>query len=84
MRVNARLDEAHTRKLDEICRRTGHSRTAVLLAAIDHYHAQQTQEHRQAASILKQNAFIGCGEADPDLARHYKRELTGSLTQKVR
>ncbi|TVP83305.1 MAG: CopG family transcriptional regulator [Thioalkalivibrio sp.] len=84
MRVNARLDEAHTRKLDEICRRTGHSRTAVLRAAIDHYYAQQTQEPRQPAAILKQNAFIGCGEADSELARNYKRELTESLTEKVR
>ena len=46
MRVNARLDEAHARKLDELCRRTGGSRTQVLRAAIDRFE-QQASEHVQ-------------------------------------
>lgn len=83
MRVNARLDDAHTRKLDELCQRTGRSRTDVLRAAIDHYHAQQVLEPPPTAAILAEHGFIGCGEGDPDLAQDYKRQIAVSLRQKA-
>ncbi|MFZ1538770.1 MAG: ribbon-helix-helix domain-containing protein [Chromatiaceae bacterium] len=83
MRVNARLDEAHARKLDELCQRTGGSRTEVLRAAIDRYYTQEAAEPRCAADILRQNAFIGCGDTTPELARDYKQGLSESLANKT-
>ncbi|MBK1733336.1 ribbon-helix-helix domain-containing protein [Thiococcus pfennigii] len=83
MRVNARLDDAHARKLDELCRRTGRSRTDVLRVAIDRYYAQETGEPRRAADILRRNAFIGCGTAAPELSRDYKQQLAESLADKT-
>lgn len=83
MRVNARLDEAHARKLDELCQRTGGSRTEVLRAAIDRYYAQEAAEPRRVADILRQNAFIGCGDTEAELASDYKQRLTESLTNKT-
>jgi len=82
MRVNARLDEVHTRKLDELCQRTGQSRTNVLRAALDHYYAQETMAPSQTTDILKKNAFIGCAEAEPELASDYKHQLAESLSKK--
>ncbi|UHD15506.1 ribbon-helix-helix domain-containing protein [Thiocapsa bogorovii] len=83
MRVNARLDDARARKLDELCRRTGRSRTDVLRAAIDRYYAQEAVEPPCPADILRRNAFIGCGEADTELSRDYKQHLTESLAKKT-
>ncbi|NCA90401.1 MAG: CopG family transcriptional regulator [Gammaproteobacteria bacterium] len=83
MRVNARLDDAHARKLDELCQRTGCSRTEVLRAAIDRYYSEEATEPRSAADILRENAFIGCGDADPELAREYKQRLTECLANKT-
>ena len=35
------------------------------------------------ADILRQNAFIGCGDTEAELASDYKQRLTESLTNKT-
>jgi predicted transcriptional regulator len=82
MRVNARLDDDHARKLDELCRRTGSSRTTVLRTAIERYYAEITAAPRRAAEILNQTGFVGCSEADAELASDYKAHLSDSLATK--
>jgi len=55
----------------------------VLRAAIDRYYRQETAEPRRAADILRHNAFIGCGDTAPELARDYKQRLTEALATKT-
>lgn len=79
MRVNARLDEARTAKLAELQALTRQSASDVLKQAIDCLHRERTADARKQLDGLLSSDFVGCAEAPPDLAEHYKRHLTDSL-----
>jgi hypothetical protein len=83
VRVNARLDEAHSEKLEELCRRTGRTRTDVLKAAIDRYYAEVSGQPANAADVLARSGFVGCAAADSELASDYKGLLAKTLKRKT-
>ncbi|WP_295438147.1 ribbon-helix-helix protein, CopG family [uncultured Thiodictyon sp.] len=82
MRINARLDEDQARKVDYLRERTGQSVTDVIRAAIERYHAQISAQRERPAAVLARTGFVGCGEADANLSRDYKRLLAESLDVK--
>ena len=83
-RINARIDEALERQLEEIRAITSESTTEVLRSAIALYRASLGERGRRAADILAANGFIGSGVGRADLSTTYKRELTRSLAAKTR
>ena len=82
MRINARLDESHARKLELLRRRTGHRVSDLIKEAIDLYYEEVQATPERPADALAKAGFIGCGEADPVLSENYKQLLTDSLAAK--
>jgi hypothetical protein len=74
MRINARLDENHARKLNYLLETTHSSTSEIITRAIDVYYEQIKQSRPEAANILQASGFIGCGEAPPELAENYQAE----------
>jgi len=83
-RINARIDDALARELEEIRAITSESTTEVLRSAIALYRASLEGRGRRAAEILFATGFIGSGDGPTDLSSTYKGELTKSLEQKMR
>ena len=83
-RINARIDDALARELDEIRAITSESTTEVLRSAIALYRASLGERGRRAADVLAATGFIGSGSGRADLSTTYKSELTRSLDAKVR
>lgn len=79
MRINARLDESRSRKLEYLARATRQGTTEIVKQAIDVYYEQMTTRRGKPAEILAAVGFVGCGEASPDLATDYKAELRDVL-----
>lgn len=82
MRINARLDENHARKLNYLLEATHSSTSEIIKQAIDIYYEHVRQSRPEAADILQTSGFIGCGEASPDLAENYKEALKEVLGSK--
>lgn len=75
-RVNARLDAASAKRLDEIRARTHASVTQVLVRAIERYaESLAAEQPRSAYEIFQETGFVGCAEAEPDLASDVKAHL---------
>jgi hypothetical protein len=72
MRINARLDDDHARKLEFLPLRTGARTSDIIKDAIDLYYREMKQPASDAARVLRDTDFIGCGEAESDLSTHYK------------
>ena len=82
MRINASLDENHARKLNYLLEVTRSSTVEIIKWAIDFYYEQVRQSRPEAAHILQESGFLGCGEASPELAENYNEELKGLLGSK--
>lgn len=82
MRINARLDEDHSRKLSWLSERTGQGVTAVIKEAIDLYYRQAQEQQANALEILSATGFVGGAEADPNLSTDYKVDLRRALDAK--
>ncbi len=82
MRINARLDEARSRKLVYLTRTTHRCTSDVIKRAIDVYYEQVKHAQLNPEEILKRTGFIGCGEAANTLSEHYKEALSESLSSK--
>ncbi len=75
MRINARLDETRTQKLEYLLEATDSGISEVVRQAIDVYY-EQVQERRPGAfEILSATGFIGSGEGPEDLSETYQRQL---------
>jgi hypothetical protein len=75
-RVNARLDAASARRLDEIRSRTNASVTQVLVTAIQRYRDALAEEGApRAYEVFREKGFIGCAEGPVDLASDVKGHL---------
>ena len=72
MRINVRLDDNRSQKLDFLARATHLSTSEIVKQAIDLYYEQ----------VMSASAFIGCGEAAPDLSDRYKEEVLSFVTAK--
>ncbi len=82
LRINARLDESHSRKLDYLKRVTGSGISKVIKRAIDTYYERVKTTKGDPAGLLHRAGFIGCAEEPTDLSEHYKEELAGMLVKK--
>ena len=83
MRVNARLDEEQTGRLDELSRRTGLSRSDVLREAVRRYYETVVgREGGSTAAALLASGFVGCAEGPGDLSTRYKDDLAELLAAK--
>lgn len=79
MRINARLDNDQSRKLEFLVQKTGTNITQVIRDAIEAYFKQLTTQAESAEPVLRQNGFIGCAEADEELSLRYKETFGKSL-----
>lgn len=82
MRINARLDDDHSDKVQYLINTQNTSISAVLKHAIDLYYDQARSNEYSAKQGLSDTGFIGVGEADEDLSTHYKRHLATGLADK--
>ncbi|MFQ5547835.1 MAG: CopG family transcriptional regulator [Woeseia sp.] len=82
MRINARLDEDHRRKLEYLVRSTGSRVSDIVKQAIDLLYANAKQAKGRARALLTRSGFVGCGEASEDLSLTYKDELKESMRAK--
>lgn len=82
MRISARLDEDHARKLSSLASATHQGTTEILKAAIDVYYQQIVASRPRPAEILQAAGFVGCADGLPNLSETYKEELLPSLAAK--
>jgi len=82
MRINARLDDSRSQKLDFLARATHLSTSEIVKQAIDLYYEQVKSARPRPAEALSASGFIGCGEASPDLSDRYKEEVLSFVTAK--
>jgi hypothetical protein len=82
MRINARLDESRSQKLDFLSRATHLSTSEIVKQAIDLYYEQVKSQRPRPAEVLSASGFIGCGEASPDLSKRYKEEVRSIVEAK--
>lgn len=75
MRINARLDEVHSKKLEYLQDATQGGVSDVIKQAIDLFYQKVRAERSNASAMLRRAGFIGCGEASADLSETYKEEL---------
>lgn len=82
-RINARIDEALGRQLEELRRRSGQTLTEILEAALRAWTRERLEARPSAAQIFVSTGFVGSGEGPRDLARNSKKHLTESLEKKA-
>lgn len=82
MRINARLDEVRTRKLQYLRNVMQTGISEVVKQAIDLCYDKVKETHPSPAQLLQSTGFVGCGEASPHLSEAYKGELKEILKQK--
>lgn len=73
MRVNARLDEEHVKKLAFLRQKFGGNISEVIKQAIDTYYGQVKQAQPEAKRFFEESGFIGCAEDSADLSSVTKR-----------
>jgi hypothetical protein len=82
MRINARLDDDHSRKLKFLRRATGAGISDVVKQAIDLYYERLRQTSEKPGEALAKAGFVGCGEGPADLSDIYKDVLQAELPGK--
>jgi metal-responsive CopG/Arc/MetJ family transcriptional regulator len=82
-RINARLDAALAAKVEELCKRSGKSASAVIKAALESYYELTSAEKQSAKSVLTQTGFIASASGSRELSATYKSVLTDSLKSKT-
>ena len=82
MRVNARLDEAYSQKLEFLTRVTSESVSDVLKRAIDLYYRKVKRDRPSSAELLEREGFVGCGDGPLDLSQTYKERQREVLAGK--
>ena len=82
MRIDVRLDDSRSQKLDFLARATHLSTREIVEQAIDLYYEQVKSTRPRPAEALSASGFIGCGEAVSDLSDRYKEEVLSFVTAK--
>lgn len=82
MRINARLDEDHRRKLEHLMRATESRVSDVIKQAIDALYDRVEQSGGHPEELLARSGFVGCGEGPEDLSIQYKEELKETIAVK--
>jgi hypothetical protein len=80
VRINARLDSEHSRKLAYLQARTGKSATEIVHASLELYFEHVAGPVGSQALL---EGFVGSADADEDLSTEYKAHLTTSLEAKA-
>lgn len=81
-RINARLDDARSIKLEYLKNQLHVSTTEIMLRAIDELYEKQTSTNKAKLNALLDSNFVACGVADYDLSSNHKAYLAQSLTKK--
>lgn len=81
-RINARLDEGHSAKLEYLQRATRLGVSDIVKRGIDLLYEQVREETRHPFEILTETGFIGSGSGPADLSIRYKEELHELLAAK--
>lgn len=81
-RINARLDESRSGKLEFLRRATGLSVSEIVKRGIDALYDEQRRGNVDAARIFERTGFIGSGAGPGDLSERYKEELAEILAAK--
>lgn len=81
-RINARLDDEHMAKLEQLKGQLHYSTTEVLKLAIDDLYEHQSSRSQSKLKLLLNSDFIACGDAESDLSAEHKKYLSQSLTAK--
>jgi predicted DNA-binding protein len=68
MRINARLDDEHSRKVEYLRVANGQTMSNVVKEAIDHYYAEVSAASKRASQVLERTGLIGCADGDPALS----------------
>jgi len=82
MRINARMDDEHARKLDTIKQVTGQNTSNVIKAAIDFYFDKIRSKQKVTSKLIADSGLIGCSDGNEDLSIRYKEQLNRSLDKK--
>lgn len=82
-RINARLDDELARKVDELCKLTGQSASAIIKVALEAYYERTRAAGMSPRAVLERSGFIGCAEGDSNLSTDYKRLLETSMRSKA-
>ncbi len=82
MRINARLDEDHRRRLEYLMRATGSCVSDNIKQAIDALYERAERSRGRPEKLLTSSGFVGCGEAAEDLSVQYKDELKETILAK--
>jgi hypothetical protein len=80
VRINARLESEHSRKLAYLQARTGKSATEIVRASLELYFEHIAGPVGSQALL---DEFVGSGHAAEDLSTEYKALLTTSLATKT-
>lgn len=75
MRLNARLPEELTRKLEALEQATKQSTSDVVRTALERYFNEICGPGRSARDAILKSGLVGCGEAEADLSATYKSRL---------
>jgi len=81
-RINARLDERHSAKLEYLKRTTRMGVSDIVKRGIDLLYEDVQKETRDPFEVLAETGFIGSAEGPSDLSARYKEELPGLLAAK--
>ena len=82
MRINARLDEEHSNKLEQLKARRNSSVSDILKQAIDLLYAQESAAPQKKLATLLESEFIGIGQAPENLASDYKTWVRENMGNK--
>jgi hypothetical protein len=74
-RINARLDDRHSAKLEYLKRTTGLGVSDIVKRGIDLVYEDVQKETRDPFEVLSEVGFIGSAEGPSDLSERYKDEL---------
>ena len=81
MRINARLDSEHSKKLEQLKKSRNLNVSDVVKQAIDLMHTQQNNELKIKLEALLTSDFIGCGQGPENLSENHKNYLEQSLKE---
>lgn len=81
-RINARLDERRSAKLESLLRSGDMGVSDVVKRGIDLVYEEKRRRAGNAWEVLSKSGFIGAGSGPEDLSERYKEALTESLESK--
>jgi hypothetical protein len=82
MRINARLDEEHVRKLEALKQRRHLTTTEVVKKAIDYFYENEQEHPKGSLHALLESDFVGCFEDNQSTSENYKEVIGKYLDEK--